>query len=201
MVRWSRARWAFSVAVPPLAALILAAMTVRQLDFLDEQGWSPVQRTRIMWPSLIAVGPQGYIVAAVFVLLGAAVLVFAIRLLHSAEPADRWAGAFLSLASAGLVLAAFPTDLPPSSDMSWQAAIHEAAYPPIPIGAIAATISLVVTRSASVSRTASRLLLPVMVVGFAATAVDAVAQVSRFLAFFSLLLWFEVAAWDKGPRS
>jgi hypothetical membrane protein len=196
-VHWSRARRAFSVAVPPLAALVLAVMTVRQLDFLDQQGWSPVQRTRTLWPSLMALGPQGYVVTVVFVLLGAAVLIFANRLLHSPEPAARWAGAFLSLASLGLLLVAVPTDLPPTSDPSWHAVVHDAAYPLIPLGAIAATIALAASRSAGVSRTASRLLLPFMVVAFAATGVDSVAQLFRYLAFFSLLLWFEIVAVDR----
>lgn len=199
-MHWSRARWAFPVAVPPLAALALVALTFRQLDFLDEQGWSAVRRTRVLWPSLLALGPQGYVVAVVLVLLGAAVLTCAVRWWRSPEPADRWAGAFLGLAGAGLVLAALPTDLPPSSDASWHAAVHDAAYPPIPLGVIAAAVTLAGSRPAGVARTASRLLLPLLVLAFAATAVDAVAQLSRFVAFVSLLLWFEiVAAWHQAP--
>jgi hypothetical protein len=96
----------------------------------------------------------------------------------------------------GLVLVAVPTDLPPSNGTPWHAAVHNAAYPLIPLGAIAAAVALAVSRSAGVSRTASRLLLPLIVPTFAATSVDAVAQRSRYLAFFSLLLWFEIVAAD-----
>jgi hypothetical protein len=201
VVHWSRARWAFSVVVPPLAALVLVAVTVRHLDFMDEQGWSPVRRTRILWPSLLAVGPQGYIVAGVFVILGAAVLACASGLLHSPDRHDRWAGAFLGLASLGLVLVAVPTDFPPSSDTSWNAAVHDVAYPFVPFGAFAAAFALAVSGSASVSRTSSRLLLPFMVLTFAATGLETVGQLSRYLAFFLLLLWFEIVAVDAARRS
>ncbi len=205
-VRWSRARWVFSVAVPPLAMLVLALMIFWQLDFLEEQGWSPVRRTPVLWPSLLALGPQGYVATAVFVLLGAAVLAFALRLLNSPTPTDRWAGALLGMAATGLVLAAVPTDLPGSADYSWHAAVHDVASPLVPLGAIAAAVALAAAPSPSVARTVSRLLLPIMALSYAATIVDPIAQLVRYLAFFSMLLWFEVVAWHwpsgaVGPRN
>ncbi len=194
---WSRARWVVSVAVPPVAAFVLVAMTVRQLDFLREQPWSPVRRTRILWPSLLAVGPQGWVVGAVFVLLGVAVLACAIGLLRSPERAVRLAGCCLVASSLGLVLVAAPTDLPPTSDPTWHSVVHDVAYPPIVIGAFVAAFLLARSRSAGVARTASRLLLPALLVTFAATGPNAFAQLSRYVFFFLLLVWFEIVAADR----
>lgn len=175
--------------------LVLVALVFWQLDFLEDQGWSPVRRTEVLWPSLVALGPQGYVATAAFVLLGAAVLAFAVRLLRSPTPADRWAGAFLGLVSTGMVLAAVPTDLPGSAGYSWHAAVHDVVSPLIPLGAIAAAVALATAPTPGVARTTSRLLLPIMVLSYAATLVDPIAQLVRYLAFFSMFAWFEIVAW------
>jgi hypothetical protein len=116
---------------------------------------------------------------------------------HSPESNDRWAGKFLALASIGLVLVAVPTDFPATSDTSWHGWTHDVAYLPIPLGAFAAAIARSVSRSASVSRTGSRLLLPFMILTFAATGLDSIGELSRYFAFFLLLLWFEIVAWHS----
>jgi hypothetical protein len=184
-----------SVAVPPLAMLVLAALIFWQLDFLEEEGWSPVRRTPVLWPSLLALGPQGYVATVAFILLGAAVLALALPLLRSPTPTDRWAGTFLGVVSTGLVLAAVPTDLPGSGGYSWHAAVHDVASPLIPLGAIAAAVALAAAPLPSVARSASRLLLPIMALSYAATVLDPIAQLVRYLAFFSMLVWFEIVAW------
>src|SRR5438105_5695916 len=55
---------------PPLFVAVLVALTMAERGFLHRVGWSPVHRTKVEWPSLLALGYFGSLMIATFVVTG-----------------------------------------------------------------------------------------------------------------------------------
>jgi hypothetical protein len=188
------------VLAPALLAGAMGALTIYEAPFLREVGWSSVHRTPTEWPSLLAVGPGGWLMVLAFAIaavLGAWLAAAAWAVSKSRR--ERLASTLLGLTAVGLVGVAFPADSPNLDAQSWHAAIHNEAYPLIPLGTVGAALVLSVGRPHGRLgvrlATPSRLLVPVMLVAFACTNVDDVAQVARYFAFAALLTWTAAAGW------
>ena len=161
-----------------------------------------------MWPSVLAAGPHGWVADVVFAVCGVAVILFAAALAPSVPTRPARAGAAcVALAGAALALLAFPTDLRPQVETTWHGTIHDAAWPVVPLAAIAAAgLFAVGLRGRSdwgPVAAASALAAPLFALGFAATAVHPVEQLLRFVLFGLLLAWFELLALGAltGPGS
>jgi hypothetical protein len=65
---------------PALFALIVVVLTVAQYGFMVDLGWDPIGASDVPWPSGLALGPLGWLQVVNFILLGLALMVFAVGL-------------------------------------------------------------------------------------------------------------------------
>jgi hypothetical protein len=186
--------------VPPLFSLTVVGLTIAEHSFLSASGWSAVHRTQIEWPSLLALGPHGTILEGAFVLCGGLLVTFGSTIAQSTSSGrQRIAGCCIALAGVALALEAFKVDAPGVTVRSWHDAVHNAAYPLIPIAAITAAGALALSSGASewrLSRRWSRPALLVFVLALVATNVDRTAQLGRYFLFGAMLSWLELVAVD-----
>ena len=184
------------VALP----IVMFLLTLVEADFLRSQGWSPVGRTETQWPSLLALGPGGWLMSAAFAVSAIATFGVAHALWSVAtDRRGRILAALVALGSVGLAGVTFPAD-PPGGEATWHAAIHNGLYPLIPLTTIVAAVLCAVAPPAGRWLNAtfvrvSRLLAPLMVVFILATSIDPVAQLARYFAFASFLTWLGLLSW------
>ncbi len=62
---------------PAVFAAVLAALTALQYDFMRGIGWKPLKDPAGAWPSGLALGPDGWLLNATFVISGILLMVFA----------------------------------------------------------------------------------------------------------------------------
>jgi hypothetical protein len=181
---------------PPVFALSTVALTISEWTFLRDSGWSAVRRTAVEWPSLLALGPQGYLLVTTFFVCGLLGLAFAAAFTLTATAGyERLVGGLLAVLAFAALLEAAKPDAPDTTGVaSWHDRVHNSAYPLIPLTALtAAAIIAARARSASSVRV-SRLTVAVMSLALAATFVAAIAQLARYLFFATLLCWLEALA-------
>ena len=116
---------------PVLFAVVLAALTVIEYDFLLSLGWHPIHDPTFDWPSGLALGKFGWIMTATFIVSGSLMTLFAVRLfLDLKRSRTSRLGATL-MAFAGLFLAtlAFTTD-PTIRDTpaTWHGRLHDLSF-------------------------------------------------------------------------
>jgi hypothetical protein len=186
------------VIAPALLVLVLAVVTLVELSFLHRLGWSAVRRTRVEWPSLLALGGVGWLVVVAFVVCGVLGIVFALALARSMPTTSAHLGAWLlALVSAALAVVAFKADKP-GAQTSWHGRIHNDAYPVIPLASVgaAALLAYGLWRSPRwrIHALAALATLSVVVVALALTNITAIAQLARYFLFGSLLVWLETLA-------
>lgn len=79
-------RGAFAgIAGPLIFITIVVILTVAEYDFLRGLGWHPIRPNEVYWPSSTALGPNGYLQVANFVIFGLLMLVFAAGLWNAAK--------------------------------------------------------------------------------------------------------------------
>ena len=184
---------------PAAFVLVLVPLTLASRGFMADAGWSPVERRDVMWPSILAAGPHGWVMAVLFPACGAAAVAFAAALppLLPTRTA-RAAAALVALIGVALALLAFESDVGRGAGPTWHGVIHDVAYPPIPAAAIAAAALLAAGARgcpgwAGVARL-SAWAVPALAAAFALTAAAPVAQVARYALFGGMLLWFQIVA-------
>lgn len=195
------------VGVVGVAALVVTilGLTIRQDAYLDAVGWSPVHRTPTGWPSILAVGPSGWLMSLGFAVAAAALLVLTVVIASTGRSRTRAAVAGgLALVVIGLVGVAFPADSPTSTSESWHATVHNTLYPLVPLGTIVVAAALSWPWSADaaplVPTRRARLLLVVLVVSFGLTNLDRIAQLARYVAFGAalvLVLMLSAGLWNE----
>ena len=118
-MRGDRLRAGIAAAAVWLLGALLASLLQR--DFMDRLGWD-------VWPSGLALGPWGWLQAAVFLAFSAALLAFGVELrgLPLSAP-GRWGSRLLLMAAAASLLLVFRTD-PPGQPTTWHGALHAAGY-------------------------------------------------------------------------
>lgn len=188
-----------------LLIVVMVGLTFREHTFLATRNWSPIARSKTEWPSILAVGPQGWLMSTAFVLTSVCTVLLACG--FTATRRERWLGALLAVVAIGLLGVAFPADDPDVTGGSWHAAIHNGLYPLIPIATVAAAITVAVSRPGTTTTftswfvRGSRVLGPMMLVSFGATNVDAIAQLARYFAFGATLAWAMLAGRDRVTAS
>lgn len=186
------------VIAPALLLLVLIGVTLGELSFLRDVGWSAVRRTEVEWPSLLALGRLGWLVVSAFVVCGLLGILFAAALARSVPTTAARVGArLLGLVSIALAAVAFKADRP-GTPTSWHGLIHNGVYPVIPAASVAAAALLGYGlwnaprwRAQALAALAT---LVVVVVALALTNVAAIAQLARYFLFAALLIWLEMLA-------
>jgi hypothetical protein len=111
---------------------LLGALLVSwvERDYMDRLGWD-------VWPSGLALGPQGWLQILVFLTFAAAMIVFAFAVRALALPRlGRWGSRVLLVAALITPLLAFRTD-PPGDPMTWHGALHATGYVVLMLGLLA----------------------------------------------------------------
>lgn len=186
---------------PPLFVAATVAVTLADRRFVERSEWSAVHRSEVGWPSVVMLGPNGWVVVAALAACGVLVIAFASALwaLVSGAPALRAAALLLCAAGVGLCLVAFRQD-PLGSDgpASWHDRVHNAAYPVIPISCTAAAALVWAgARPRPAWRRMGRVSLVAVAIAapaFVLTGVDPIAQLARYPLFGALLVWMEALA-------
>lgn len=198
---WTRLGLAAGLVAPPLFVAATVAVTLVDRGFVADTEWSAVHRSEVGWPSVVLLGPHGGWAIAALATCGALTVAFAAALWRIVAGAPLLRAAAILLAGVGISLAlvAVPQDpLDYDGPASWQDRLHDAAYPPIPIGAtLAAALVWAGARRRPGWAPMARISLAAVIVAapaFALTAVDDVAQLARFPLFGSLLVWTEALA-------
>jgi hypothetical protein len=179
-----------SLSIATLLLTTMLALTLAELSFLRSNGWSPLRRSATEWPSLLALGPHGYLLGVAFVTCATATLLVAVGGFHvSWSRASTLSALALPVAAFGLLGVVFPADLPGVAHESWHAMVHNSLYPLIPLGTLASALLLVVDRKLRWRRVKlfQTVNLTVMLVSYAATNIDAIAQLARYPAFSATL--------------
>ncbi len=179
---------------PAGLALVLLILSFSERDYLRAIGWSPVRRTRTEWPSVLALGPRGWVLTAAFVAAGALAVPVGWWLLTTARRGVLYAGSILFIVmGAGVMAVAFSADPPTASKESWHAHIHNVAYPVLVVAAISSAVLFSFAQSDGSDwrglRTASRLVLPVFLTGVLISRFNTVAEPGRYVLIGGLLAW------------
>lgn len=178
-------------------ALIFAGLlgiTVASWEWLEGQGWTPIAANRILWPSVMLLGPHRW--SLTIVLLAAALTggIFASHLAGVLGPGVARATAALA---AGVALVA----IPPVEQGVWVApvVVHNIAYVSVLVSwVVSVVLSLMAARQLVAARAIERLGLGCLslfaggiVLGFWVPT----GQLSRYLILFPMALWFVALAW------
>ena len=83
---------------------VLIILTLIEYDFMRGLGWEPLGLSNTDWPSGLALGPQGYIMTAAFLINGVCVIFFAVGLLRALPSARTSRAAALLLVLAGVAM-------------------------------------------------------------------------------------------------
>jgi hypothetical protein len=202
---WGRLGVAGGMIAPPLFVGATVVVTLVDKPFVDDSEWSAVHRSEVGWPSVVMLGPNGWVVIAALVTCGVLVICFASalwQLIPDARPL-RVAAVLLGAAGLALCLVAFRQDpLGFEGASSWHDRIHNAAYPVIPIcSTLAAGLVWWWARRRPGWQGMGRVSLATVAVAapaFVLTGVDAIAQLARYPLFGSLLVWIEALAVTAG---
>jgi hypothetical protein len=179
---------------PAGLALVLLVLSFSERDYLRAIGWSPVRRTGTEWPSVLALGPHGWVLTVAFVATGALAVPVGWWLLISATQRVLYAGSILFIVmGAGVMTVAFSADPPTALRESWHAHIHNLAYPVLVVAAISSAALFSLVRSDERDwrglRTPSRLVLPVLLAGGLISSFDTIAELGRYVLIGGLLVW------------
>jgi Protein of unknown function (DUF998) len=187
------------MVAPTLLVVVVVVLTLHQRSFLESAGWSPVGRTPVQWPSLLTLGPGGWLLVAAFVCCGILGVIFSTALYWLTPTRLARTGAILlALMSVAVALQAFRPDSPGSAESSWHDTVHNGAYPFIPIFALTAAASFAAgLRAVQGRRSVAAISLGIcVVIGVAGglSRVDSIAQLARYFLFGAILLWVEFLA-------
>ena len=195
-----RARLIAGAVAPPLFVCVLASLTVIEWGFLRRVEWSAVHRTKVEWPSLLALGHFGWVMIAEFVVTGICGMALASAIWETARGmSERVEAVLVGVVSIAIGLEAFGPDSPlATGPASWHDSIHNSVFPAIPVASLGAAAAAVLAArnvpEAAIGARAAALLLGLMVVSLALTGVDEIAQLARYLYFGALLVWIELLA-------
>ena len=189
------------IAAPLLFGVVVAALTVAEYDFATDLGWDPVRRTHVGWPSVLALGEDGWVLTAALACCGALGLAFAAGL-AGAVRRTAWSTlgiAMLAIFSAGVGLESFTTDPPGSlARATWHGEVHDRVYPVVVVSAVAAPVFL----GLAFAHDSQWRILAVPTLATAVILITALvlqierryAQLLEYPFFATLLVWLELVA-------
>lgn len=122
MERQLRAGAIAGVLAPFIFLLGTVAISWLEESFMERLGWE-------VWPSGLALGPDGWLQAVNFIALGVLLIAFAlaIRAVPARAGWTKAAPIFLGIAGVAAVMLVFETD-PPDRDETWHGLVHGWAY-------------------------------------------------------------------------
>lgn len=166
----------------------LFVLTAVQWKWLNDQGWSPIGRNPVQWPSVLLLGGLGCFASAL--ILTAALALAALSLALWRAPSRP-----LSLGFGGMAIALSLVAIPPSDGDVFLGLslhqMHDTGY----LGLLilwTLCCTLVATRRSSLQSWCARLALLGLVTGTALTLVDEVASLGRYLVLLSVIGWVSV---------
>jgi hypothetical protein len=116
---------------PVLFAVVVAALTILQYDFLRGLGWHPINDPTFDWPSGLALGPYGMVMTLTFIISGSLIAILAARLFLDLQPgtASKIGSALLVCAGVALACLSFTTD-PTIRDtpVTWHGQLHDLSF-------------------------------------------------------------------------
>ena len=116
---------------PVLFAVVLAALTVIEYDFLLSLGWHPIHDPTFDWPSGLALGKFGWVMTATFIVSGLIMTVFAVRLFLDLKRSRASKLGATLMAFAGLFLAALAFTTDPTirdTPATWHGRLHDLSF-------------------------------------------------------------------------
>ncbi|MBK9923967.1 MAG: DUF998 domain-containing protein [Anaerolineales bacterium] len=116
---------------PVLFGFIVTALTILKYDFLLSLGWHPIHAPTFDWPSGLALGANGWIMTATFLLSGFMMTIFASGLNLSLPRTQLTLISTVILSLSGLALAglAFTTDPTiRSTPATWHGRLHDLSF-------------------------------------------------------------------------
>lgn len=184
---------------PAGLAVVLLVLSLSERDYLADVGWAPVRRTRTEWPSVLALGPHGWVLTIAFVAAGALAVLVGWWLVSAASQRVLYVGSILFIVmGAGVMAVAFSADAPTASRESWHAHIHNLAYPVLVLAAILSAALFSFARSDERGwrglTIASRVALPVLLAGVVISSFDTIAELGRYVLICGLLVWVHVTS-------
>jgi hypothetical protein len=111
---------------PILFAVVVTALSIAEADFMRTLGWNPTGPV-IDWPSGLALGPYGWIMALTFFVCGALMVFFAYGLKLALK--DGLATTLLMIAGFAMMALVFPSD--PTigrTEYTWHGFLHDAFF-------------------------------------------------------------------------
>jgi Protein of unknown function (DUF998) len=189
-----------SARVAPVGlAVVMVGLTLGEQSYLRHVGWSPIRRTPTEWPSLLALGPGGWLLTAAFVVGGLAGLLIGQQLWRQAMRRTlRIASALFIAMNGALILVAFSADSPGQIADSWHAKIHNHAYPLLLSAGLISAGLMAATSAGSGPwrrlRIASMVAFPVILLGATISSFNPVAQLGRDVLLSGLIGWAQLAA-------
>ena len=195
---------------PALFAVVVAALTIVQSDFLRSVGWDPVRRSEAGWPSVLALGEYGWVQVANFAVSGLLEAAFAVGLARPLRRTSATIGCMLlAVTGVGLALEAFKPDAPAGSGSpTWHDEIHGTVFPVVVTSAMATAFVLAVglwnERGWRGYGLYSLLTATVALGTLPLQTASAFGQLFEYVFFGSLLLWLELLAirlWLLADRS
>lgn len=187
-------------------AAVIGALTLSERAFLKSVGWSPVHRTPTEWPSLLALGPNGWVLTVSFVVAGALGAVVGIELRRVASAGGlRNAASLFAVMNVALIFVAFSADAPHSGRTTWHARVHDTAYPILVTTAAISMVLMAASHGADepwrTLRVRSRLILPALLGGVIVSNIDTIAQTGRYLLIGGLIGWSQWVARAPGSAT
>lgn len=172
----------------------LAAMTWHQLGFLREERWSPLHRNPIQWPSLLLLGPDGWIVGLSFVICGLLIVSFSAFVFRSGLGRMIQAASIM-LGASGLVLAIVA--IPPVPQAAVQSvSLHDLIYPLLPLtwvaSAVLVSLGLKSRETWRTAHDASVVALLTFLTFLLLTNIPEISQLARCFAFGVQLVWLAI---------
>ncbi len=116
---------------PLLFVGVVAGLTFAQYDFMRSLGWDPLRAPTFDWPSGLALGPYGPLMALTFLLGGGLLVIFALGLREALRVSRSARLGTTLLALAGIALAGLSFTTDPtirSTPATWHGEIHDLSF-------------------------------------------------------------------------
>lgn len=149
---------------------------------------------------MLALGPVGWTLTVGFAAAGLLGIFVGVNMLIATSARRlRVASGLFTLMGASVVLVSFSADQPKAVTQTWHGEIHNAAYLVLLfVGMASLALVALISADTDVSwrhlRTASRVLLPLLIAGAVLTGFASIAQLGRFVVIGALLAWAHAAA-------
>jgi Protein of unknown function (DUF998) len=142
----ARAQGLAPIVAGPLFLVVIAVLTLVELDFMHGLGWGFTRDHKVPWPSGLALGSYGAIQIANFVLAGTLLALF-VRGFRRELPASRSgriAVALLATIAVGIAVSGFPTDRATAagdSPNTWHGYLHVIGFVVVVLSSLLAPIA------------------------------------------------------------